>query len=171
MTQRIHIQKKYISFQSSNHQQILSLSSLFSPHSHTNHLPLNPHFHNCSLCLSVFPSPPPLFISVIPYSFFMDVGSIAQQNFHNFTLAIINCIVQWSLKKCKNQKYISVPSLVNVNIPSVIKYITLCIIHQSIWKSSPSPNPHSLSLFLRILHEFDGSCDIPSFSYPIMCTP
>jgi hypothetical protein len=30
-----------------------------------------------------------------------------------------------------------------VNIPSVIKYITLSIIHPSIWKSSSSPNPRS----------------------------
>ncbi len=43
----------------------------------------------------------------------------------------------------KHQKYISGPSLVNVNIPPVVKDITLCIIHQSIWKSSSSPNPCS----------------------------
>jgi hypothetical protein len=30
-----------------------------------------------------------------------------------------------------------------VNIPPEIKYITLCIIHPSIWKSSSSPNPCS----------------------------
>ncbi len=43
----------------------------------------------------------------------------------------------------KHQKCICTPSLVNVNKPSVIKDITLCIIHPSIWKSSSSPNPFS----------------------------
>ncbi len=42
-----------------------------------------------------------------------------------------------------SKKYISGPSLVNQNIHPVIKYIWLCVIHPSIWKSSSSPNPCS----------------------------
>ena len=44
-------------------------------------------------CLSVFPSPPPLLISVISYIFFMDVGSIAQENLHNISFSIVSCKV------------------------------------------------------------------------------
>ncbi len=42
----------------------------------------------------------------------------------------------------KHQKYISTPSC-QCERPSVIKYITLSIIHPSNWKSSSSPNPCS----------------------------
>ena len=81
---------------SPNKTQILSLSLSLSlsllTHTQTTSLS-NPHFHNCSLCFSVFPSLPSLLISVISYTFFMDVGSIAQQNLHNISFSIKSCTV------------------------------------------------------------------------------
>jgi hypothetical protein len=53
-----------------------------------------------------------------------------------FPLAAAQCNGVWNQK---HQKYISAPSLVNVNIHPAIKDIQLCIIHPSIWKSSSNP--------------------------------
>ena len=67
-----------------------------------------------------------------------------------FPLRAASCNGVW--KKQKSKLCLCV-TLVNMNVLSYIKFFTLHIIHQSIWKSSPSPNPYSLSLSL-IFHKF-----------------
>ena len=69
----------FLSLSLLTHKQIICLS--------------NPHFHNSSLCLSVFPSPSPLLISVISYIFFIDICSATQQNFHNLSKSPPSCNV------------------------------------------------------------------------------
>ena len=64
-------------------------SLLPSLSSSTSHLRLKSHFHICSLCLSVFLSPP-LLIVALSYIFFMNVGSTAQGNLHSRYFSIPN---------------------------------------------------------------------------------
>ena len=84
-----------------NHERLLENGHfLFSLYSYITNISLFtetqtnwPNFHHCSLCLSVFPSPPTQFDSVISYIFFINICSILQENLHNIFFPSVSCVM------------------------------------------------------------------------------